>query len=123
MNTSHRHTVLAAVAVAALAGVTGQAFAQEATYELPLPAVSSTTRADVRAELLQARQAGTILVTEADFQRQPVFVSTLSRAAVVAEARADAGAAKALTGEPHGFDAPRFAQNHGQSRLVASAAR
>ncbi|MBI5721210.1 MAG: DUF4148 domain-containing protein [Burkholderiales bacterium] len=123
MNAIRRNTVAIAIATAAFGGFGGQAFAQEATYELPQPAVSTKTRAEVRAELLQARQEGTVLATEADFQRQPAFVAAKSRAEVAAESRADVVASRALTAEPYGFDAPQVAVLQGSARVVASAAR
>lgn len=102
-------TVIAAVAtVFAAAG----ASAQEATYELPQPVTTQTTRAAVNAQLQQARANGTLQVTEWDRQASTPSVSTRSRADVQAEARAAvaSGASLALVAEPHGFDggvAPR----------------
>jgi hypothetical protein len=96
-------TVIAAVAaVLATAG----AQAQEATYELPLPVASQTTRAAVNAQLQQARLDGTLQLTEWDRQAATPSVSTRSRADVQAEARAAraSGASHALVAEPHGFD-------------------
>lgn len=94
----------ATAAIAASAALGGNAFAQEATYELPKPFVSSITRAEVRAEVLQARAEGTLNVTEADFQERADFVPTKTRTQVKAEARAYNGLSRALTAEPHGFD-------------------
>ena len=76
-------TLIAAVAVSFAAA--GTALAQEATYELPQPASSSVTRAQVQAELAQARADGSLLVTEADYQRRAPFESQFSRAEVKAE--------------------------------------
>jgi hypothetical protein len=81
------------------------------------------TRAEVRAEVLQARRAGTLLTSEADFQRSDAFVATKSRATVAAEARADHGTAHALLGEPHDFDASLIAARQPQARVLALAAR
>ena len=95
-------TVIAAVAtVLAAAG----AQAQEATYELPQPVASQTTRAAVIAQLQQARLDGTLQLTEWDRQAATPSVSTRSRADVQAEARAAlaSGASQALVSEPHGF--------------------
>ena len=97
------------------------AFAGEATYELPQPVVVGKSRAEVRAEVLQARRDGTLVVTEGDVLRQPAFVASRSRAAVVDEVRADAGASHALAAEPHGFDAPWVRRT--TKGLIASAAR
>jgi DNA-binding IclR family transcriptional regulator len=52
MNASH------IIAVSALAFLGSQAMAQEATYEYPAPAVSQKSRAEVRAELDEARAQG-----------------------------------------------------------------
>ena len=123
MNSITRHTALAAVAAAAVMAFAGTAHAQEATYDYPTPIVSAKSRAEVRAEVIQARAAGTLQATEADFQRLPVFVASKSRADVRAEVLADAGASRALTAEPHGFDAPRLGVPSVQTRIVASAAR
>lgn len=97
-------TVIAAVATVFAA--TG-AIAQEATYELPQPVVSQTTRAAVIAQLDQARAAGTLQVTEWDRQAATPAISTRSRAEVQAEARAAlaSGASHAQVAEPYGFDA------------------
>lgn len=46
------------IAVSALAFMGSQAMAQEATYEYPEPAVSQKSRAEVRAELDEARAQG-----------------------------------------------------------------
>ncbi len=89
------------IAAFALAAVAGLAHAQggEATYELPLPAVSENTRAQVRAELLGARQ--NIVVTEFDRQAWDPVNATRSRDVVQAEAAAAiaSGYAAAVTSE------------------------
>ena len=112
-----------AAVLAALATVPTSAFAQEATYELPQAVVVHKSRADVHAEVVSARAAGTLVATEADFQKLPAFASTRSRALVAAEARADATAAHALVAEPHGFDAPRSTSRSVATGLMVSAAR
>jgi Domain of unknown function (DUF4148) len=62
----------------------GSAFASEATYDHPVPATSTTTRAEVQAETLRARAAGLISNGE-----QGIVVAdtgpALSRAQVRAE--------------------------------------
>lgn len=105
------------VAVAALAfAAAGSAFAQEATYELPQPAVSQTTRAAVLAELTQAREQGFRIVGEAGWPVQPTMTaSSLTRAEVMAAARAAQAdpAWQGITGESNAFDiavAPAGAQ-------------
>ncbi len=104
MNTISR---LAALAVfSASVAASGAAFAQEATYELPLPAVSTTSRAAVQAELLQARADGTLRVTEADLNRHDPVQSLRSRADVRAEtlaARAS-GELQAVGADDNSFD-------------------
>jgi hypothetical protein len=113
-------TVIAAVATAfAAVG----ASAQEATYELPQPVVSQTTRAAVNAQLQQARVDGTLQVTEWDRQAATPSVSIRSRADVQAEARAAraSGASTALAAEPHGFDGGVAAHGKGVApKLVAA---
>jgi len=76
-------TLIAAIAVSFAAA--GTAFAQEATYELPQPATSSVTRAQVQADLAQARADGSLRVTEADYQKGAPSESIRSRADVRAE--------------------------------------
>jgi hypothetical protein len=114
-------TVIAAVAtVLAAAG----AQAQEATYELPQPVASQTTRAAVIAQLQQARLDGTLQLTEWDRQAATPSVSTRSRAEVQAEARAAraSGASHALVAEPQGFDGGVAAQGKGVApKLIAAA--
>lgn len=73
------------VAAATVLAATGAAFA-EARYPVDTPFVSTKTRAEVRAELEQARAQG--LLTR-DRERHPVFApvqSTRSREEVRAEA-------------------------------------
>ena len=109
----------AAATVLAAAG----AHAQEATYELPQPVTSQTTRAAVMAELAQARANGTLQVTEWDRQAATPSVSMRSRAEVQAEARAAvaSGASQALHAEPQGFDGGAVAQGaRGASQLIAA---
>jgi hypothetical protein len=79
------------VAIAALTGA--NAFAQgnmagEAAYVVPAPStISNTTRSQVQAEYLQARQAGNVAVSnEGAFAAAAAQASTLSRAEVRAEA-------------------------------------
>jgi hypothetical protein len=94
--------IAAALVLAAATSVS----AQEATYELPQPAVSTTTRAAVTAELRQARTDGTLQVSESDRQAWTPFIATRSRAEVAAETRAAAasGELQALHGETNSFD-------------------
>lgn len=85
---------LIASAVVAIAALTGtNAFAQgngtgEAAYVVPAPTFSSsTTRAQVQAEYLQARQAGDVAISnEAAFASVKPAASVANRADVRAEA-------------------------------------
>jgi Domain of unknown function (DUF4148) len=76
-------TLIAAFALSFAAA--GSVLAQEATYELPQPLTSTISRAQVQAEVLQARANGTLRVTEGDFQKSAPFVAQRSRADVQAE--------------------------------------
>lgn len=101
--------LITAAAFATIAlGATTAALAQEATPE-PLPVVtSSVTRADVQAQLAQARADGSIRFARADYV-QP-FRSVLSREAVKAETLAAirSGEAAAINAEVYTF-APALA--------------
>lgn len=114
-------TVIAAATVFAVAG----AGAQEATFELPQPVASQTTRAAVKAELQQARANGTLQVTEWDRQVATPSASIRSRAEVQAEARAAlaSGASRALVAEPHGFDGGVAADGTGVAPHLIAAAK
>lgn len=102
MNAIRNASILAVALIAA-----GSAFAVngEATYEYAQPIASTTSRAAVVTDLLKARTDGTLLATEADFQRQPTLASTISRDAVRAQARAAAESGlSAATAERYGYD-------------------
>jgi Domain of unknown function (DUF4148) len=95
--------------IAALAfsfAASGAALAQEATYEYPQATTSSLTRAQVLAELQQARADGSLHITEGQTHKPAVFVAQRSRDAVRAEARAAAasGESQRLNGETNAFD-------------------
>jgi len=94
--------VAAVLAIVAASAAT----AQEATYELPQPAVSTTTRAAVVADLAKARADGKLQMTELDRQAWGPFVSTRSREDVRAEtlAAAASGELQALHRETNSFD-------------------
>jgi hypothetical protein len=96
-------TLIAAITVSFAAA--GTAFAQEATYELPQPVSSSLSRAQVQADLAQARADGSLLVTEADYQGRAPIASQFSRAEVRAETLAAIanGEVQRLNGEHNGF--------------------
>jgi Domain of unknown function (DUF4148) len=95
--------------IAALAlsfAASGAALAQEATYEYPQVSTSTVTRAQVIAELQQARLDGSYGVTERDTYKPAVFIAQRSRADVRAEAMAAAatGEQNHLHGETNAFD-------------------
>jgi Domain of unknown function (DUF4148) len=102
MNTTTK--LLAALAFSLTAS--GAALAQEATYEYPQVSTSSLTRAQVIAELQQARADGSHRVTEGDTHKPAVFIAQRSRADVRAEAKAAAasGEQAQLHGESNAFD-------------------
>ena len=70
------HSIIAA----AILSITGAAFAQgEATYEYPQAVTSAKSRADVLAELQQARAAGQIVSGEANVLPRATVVAQKSR--------------------------------------------
>ena len=78
-------------AAAALALVAStSAFAGEATYEYPQPAVSQLTRAEVTAQVLQAHASGVKVDVEGVDRPVTTFASVRSRDDVRAETRAAA---------------------------------
>lgn len=81
--------LLALTLAIALAGAATATFAMEGTQDFPsADQLSSRSRAEVIAEYLAARQAGTLEIHNyAEASRAPQPASTLSRAQVVAEAR------------------------------------
>ena len=81
-------TLIATALFVSFAGV-GSAFAQEATQDFqPSSMLSTKSRAEVRAELLQAQRAGTLETRNyAEASDAPAAASTLTRAQVVAESR------------------------------------
>ena len=79
---------LISLATFALAASAGSAFAQEATSDAWMNAVSTKTRAQVMAELKQARADGSIKAVSAGYV--PTLVSQKSRAEVHREVLAAA---------------------------------
>jgi hypothetical protein len=103
-------TFVAALALSFVASGAALA-AGEATYEKPEVIKSQLSRADVVAQLNQARANGTLLITEADRQENEPFVSQRTRAEVRSETLAAiaSGEVAALNGETNAFaPAPRF---------------
>ena len=95
------------VLVAALAlAASGAAFAEGSSYDYPQPIVAAKSRAEVNAEYRQARADGSLLVSEADWQKNTPALSQRSRAEVRAETLAaiKSGELRQLTGEPNAFD-------------------
>jgi hypothetical protein len=113
--------IAAALVLAAATGVS----AQEATYELPQPITSTTTRAAVTTELMQARADGKLQISEFDRQAWAPFVASRSRAEVQAEARAAAasGELQARHGEPSGFDGQVMSHAKPTAASVVAAAK
>ena len=76
-------TLFAALALSLAAG--GAAFAQEIVAEPAQTFTSQKTRAQVQAELVQARAEGKLYHGEVQPERREPFISTLTRAQVRAE--------------------------------------
>lgn len=118
-----------AAAAASLLAFSAPAAAQEATYEYPQPIVSAKSRAEVKAELAQARADGLILAGEASETRYNAAPAP-SRAAPVLAAKPakPAKASKAAAGErvelvptqfePHSFDGSVTVADGGVARRV-----
>ena len=112
------------IIAAAVLSFTGAAFAQgEATYEYPQAVTSAKSRADVQAELQQARAAGLIVSGEASALPKVNFASSASVAEVRALAKAADGALP-LHIEAISFDGRALAANTPAApRVVASTTR
>jgi hypothetical protein len=97
---------LATFAVALLGA--GSAFAQEATSDAWMLAAMNKSRAQVHAELQQARKDGTIRATSLGYIEP--FTPVASRAAVHADAVAAlrSGEQAAMGSEAYAFVTPRF---------------
>ena len=91
-------TFIAAIAVAAA----GSAWADDITIDHSV-FVSTKTRAEVKAELVQARADGSLALLTADFIPARPYASELTRQEVMADVRAHRdGLALAITGEDSG---------------------
>lgn len=89
---------IAAIAIAAASS----AWADDITIDNTV-FVSTKTRAEVKAELMQARADGSLALLTADYIPAQRFASTLTRQEVLAEVRAHRdGLAVAVTGEDSG---------------------
>lgn len=105
-------TTLFAAIVLTLAA-SGAALAQEATYDYPQQVTSQKSRAEVTAEVKQARADGTLQSSgEVDSVRPVVTVSTLTRAEVKAQTLAAiaSGELAYLNRENNDFQARFLAQ-------------
>ena len=114
-------TLVAAFALSFAAA--GAALAQEATYELPQPLSSATSRAQVQAELQQARANGTLRVTEGDFQKPTPFIAQRSRADVQAETLAAiaSGEIAARNSEHGSYDSKAYRNGTDGVRIAKTA--
>ncbi|HLL19248.1 MAG TPA: DUF4148 domain-containing protein [Rubrivivax sp.] len=111
------------IIAAAILSITGTAFAQgEATYQYPQAVSSAKSRADVVAELQQARAAGQIVSGEANVVPRTTTVSQKSRAEVRAMA---AEQSLPLNVEAISFDGRTMAQGASQAgaQILASNSR
>jgi hypothetical protein len=102
----------------ALALVAGSAFAQEATSDDWLNAPATKTRAQVQAELAQARADGSIKAFSAGYI--PTLATTATRAEVAATVQAarSSGELDRIDAEAWAFDAPARAAD---TRLARAA--
>lgn len=95
--------VFATTTLAAIGFAGAPAFAQEATYEYPQAVTSAVTRAQVQAELAQARLDGSLKVWSTTYNHMAAAKSVKARADVRAELLAgDRAVASAMTGEDSG---------------------
>lgn len=99
MNATLRNALALTVSLLA----TASAFADGDVYPAEQPFVSTHTRAEVRAEVIRARAAGTLISNELELQKEAPFVSQRSRAEVHAEAVAQRELNDAVASEPHGL--------------------
>lgn len=95
-------TLAVAVAATAVLLAAAPAHAQEATPDYPQAYTGSTTRAQVQAELAQARRDGSMRVWSTSYNHMTAAKSLKTRDQVQAELRADDGSMTALTGEDSG---------------------
>lgn len=112
--------VLATVAVATIGYAGAPAFAQQATYEYPQAVAAGATRAQVQAELAQARRDGSMRVWSTSYNHMAAAKSLKSRAEVQAELRgADRSAAASMLGEDSGSFALSRQPVRGATTVVA----
>lgn len=113
--------VLATATLGALGFAAIPAFAQEATYELPQATTSNVTRAQVQAELAQARVDGSMRVWSTTYNHMAAAKSVKTRADVRAELLAsDRAAIAATNGEDSGSFAMSRQPVRGASTVLAA---
>lgn len=114
--------VLATTTIAALGFAGAPAFAQEATYEIPQASTSTVTRAQVQAELAQARVDGSMRVWSTTYNHLAAAKSVKSRADVRAELLAsDRATVAAMNSEDSGsFAMSRQPLRAGAGTLMAA---
>lgn len=113
--------VLFTTAIAAVGFAGAPAFAQQATYEYPQAADSVVSRAQVQAELTQAKREGTTRVWSTTYNHMAAAKSLKSRAEVQAEVLGtDRTATEAMLGEDSGsFAMSRQPARRGVTVLAA----
>ena len=95
--------VLATAALSTLGAASTVALAQEATYDYPQAVTSNVTRAQVQAELAQAKRDGSIRVWSSSYNHMAAAQSLKARADVRAEVLSTNRAEMAaVTGEDSG---------------------
>lgn len=112
----HMHTFKQLIVASATAFVAAGAFAQEATPDAWMKAAADKSRAQVAAEMAQARKDGTIKAVSATYDFVTIVPAVKSRDQVRAEVLAarDSGELAALNGEAQefrGFRQPVYAKH------------
>ncbi len=93
---------LSFIAALSIAAAAGSAWADDITID-NTPFVSTKTRAEVKAELLQARADGSLAALTADYVPAQRYASVLTRQEVIVDMRVNRdGFALAMTGEDSG---------------------
>ena len=93
---------LSFIAALSIAAAAGSAWADDITID-NTPFVSTKTRAEVKAELFQARADGSLAALTADYVPAQRYASVLTRQEVIADMRVNRdGFALAMTGEDSG---------------------
>lgn len=113
--------VFATAAIAAIGYAGAPAFAQQATYEYPQAVAGDATRAQVQAELAQAKRDGSTRVWSTTYNHMAAAKSMKTRAEVQAEVLgAERAASAAMLGEDSGsFAMSRQPARRGVTVLAA----